>query len=331
MQSKQELDIYIDEAGDSSPYCIENPLYIVSFVCVESTDQNVNSIQSFQQKLSGHNGGDHFIHTGNLVRKEHPYKELTIQERQSLFGCMFFFSKKARFRYFNAVIDKKSHQEKPLCERVSAGVCSYTRIAQRIPRELFHRSRPLWWRPSVFERRHQCFLPFNSSELGIHYDEAKRIPVYATRRYARHHGIDMAQSESGIADEKRCPFLWQETKNSQRLHKVFGDEEVLICSLSISWEKKRMARIVISKIAGCQSWQKPLGENFPAGSISVFEIEPYFSRFCLFPKWDGHRKTMRAWGRVPLFLFRHNRLSDSKRFEYAGLFFLRSPIRVYAP
>ena len=93
MQSKQELDIYIDETGDSSPYCIENPLYIISFVCVESTDQNVNSIQSFQQKLSGHNGGDHFIHTGNLVRKEHPYKELTIQERQSLFGCMFFFEK----------------------------------------------------------------------------------------------------------------------------------------------------------------------------------------------------------------------------------------------
>ena len=122
MQSKQELDIYIDETGDSSPYCIENPLYIISFVCVEPTDQNVNSIQSFQQKLSGHNGGDHFIHTGNLVRKEHPYKELTIQERQSLFGCMFFFSKKARFRYFNAVIDKKSHQEKPLCERASAGL-----------------------------------------------------------------------------------------------------------------------------------------------------------------------------------------------------------------
>ena len=122
MQSKQELDIYIDETGDSSPYCIENPLYIISFVCVESTDQNVNSIQSFQQKLSGHNGGDHFIHTGNLVRKEHPYKELTIQERQSLFGCMFFFSKKARFRYFNAVIDKNRIRKNPCAKEYRRGL-----------------------------------------------------------------------------------------------------------------------------------------------------------------------------------------------------------------
>ena len=39
MKSEKELDIYVDETGDQSIYSVDNPLYIVSFVCVESMIQ----------------------------------------------------------------------------------------------------------------------------------------------------------------------------------------------------------------------------------------------------------------------------------------------------
>ena len=124
MKSEKELDVYVDETGDQSIYSVDNPLYIVSFVCVESNDSNENAIASFKNKLFKLKGGDHFVHTGNLIRKERPYKELLVEERQKLFGCMFFFSMKAKYSYFNVIIDKKVHQEKSLCERVTDSVIS---------------------------------------------------------------------------------------------------------------------------------------------------------------------------------------------------------------
>lgn len=107
MKSEKQLDIYVDETGDQSIYSVDNPLYIVSFICVESIDSNENAIVSFENKLLKLKGGNHFVHTGNLIRKERPYKELLVEERQKLFGCMFFFSMKAKYSYFNAIIDKK--------------------------------------------------------------------------------------------------------------------------------------------------------------------------------------------------------------------------------
>lgn len=124
MKSEKQLDIYVDETGDRSIYSVDNPLYIVSFVCVESYDSNENAIASFENKLLKLKGGDHFVHTGNLIRKECPYKELLVEERQKLFGCMFFFSMKVKYSYFNAIIDKKVHQEKSLCERVTDSIIS---------------------------------------------------------------------------------------------------------------------------------------------------------------------------------------------------------------
>ncbi|MCQ2793263.1 MAG: DUF3800 domain-containing protein [Bacilli bacterium] len=124
MKLARELDIYIDETGDQSVYSADNPLYIVSFVCVESCSLNDGAIKNFNEKLSKLNGGNHFVHTGNLVRKERPYKELIVGERQSLFGCMFFFSMKAKYQFFNAIIDKKVYQDKSLCERVTDSIIS---------------------------------------------------------------------------------------------------------------------------------------------------------------------------------------------------------------
>lgn len=119
MKQKRELDIYVDETGDESAFSVDNPLYIVSFVCVETANDNKASIESFMNKLSKLNGGDHFVHTGNLVRKEKPYKNLLMEDRQKLFGAIFFFARKVKFSYFNAVIDKKVHQDKSLYERIT--------------------------------------------------------------------------------------------------------------------------------------------------------------------------------------------------------------------
>ena len=118
MKSKKELDIYVDETGDESQYSKANPLYIVSFVCVENVKLNDFAVDCLKNKLSSLKGGDSFVHTGSLVRNEEPYKDLLREDREKLFGALFFFARKTNFLFFNAVLDKKVHQEKPLGERV---------------------------------------------------------------------------------------------------------------------------------------------------------------------------------------------------------------------
>lgn len=41
--------------------------------------------------------GDRFAYVGNLAWKEKPYKNLLLEDRQKLFGAIFFFAKKVNF------------------------------------------------------------------------------------------------------------------------------------------------------------------------------------------------------------------------------------------
>ena len=66
----KQLDIYIDESGNFDNYSKHNLIYSVAFVLVDSRVNNVKPITLFENKLSNIVGGEHFVHTGNLVRKE---------------------------------------------------------------------------------------------------------------------------------------------------------------------------------------------------------------------------------------------------------------------
>lgn len=103
------MHIHFDEAGDESPYSRENPIYAVPFVAVEETSENDYPLKTFFLQLSRMEGGDHFVHVGNLVRNEKPYQGMDPKKRQDLFYVLFLLAKYAKYRFCCAVVEK-SHR-----------------------------------------------------------------------------------------------------------------------------------------------------------------------------------------------------------------------------
>ena len=97
MKKQKTLDIYIDESGDFSLYSVENPIYSVAFVLVNRDIDNSGPINKFNNNLNKLIGGDHFVHVGNLVRGEKPYKEMNREERWKLFYALFLFAHHSKF------------------------------------------------------------------------------------------------------------------------------------------------------------------------------------------------------------------------------------------
>jgi len=100
MKKKLLLNIFVDESGNFSIKDDDNPLYIVAFVCVDPKDDNEVAINKFHNNLKHLEGGDHFVHVGNLVRGEKPYGNLKREDRWKLFINLFLFSKYAKFQIF---------------------------------------------------------------------------------------------------------------------------------------------------------------------------------------------------------------------------------------
>lgn len=108
-QPKRTLHIHFDEAGDESNYSKENPIYAVPFVAVENTPENDGPLKAFSHKLEKMEGGDHFVHVGNLVRNEKPYQGMNPRKRQDLFYVLFLLAKYAKYRFCCAIVEK-SHR-----------------------------------------------------------------------------------------------------------------------------------------------------------------------------------------------------------------------------
>ncbi len=98
MKKQKELHVYIDESGDFSPYSKENPLYAVSFVFVDPSEDNKKTINHFNLNLERLIGGNHFVHVGNLVRGEKPYEHIFREERVKLFYALYLFSYFAKYK-----------------------------------------------------------------------------------------------------------------------------------------------------------------------------------------------------------------------------------------
>ena len=105
----KQLDIYIDESGNFDSYSKHNLIYSVAFVMVDSLDKEMNDKQVaiFENKLSNIVSGDHFVHVGNLVRGEKPYKGTLLGERQDLFYILFLLAKYSRFKVVCSIAEKK--------------------------------------------------------------------------------------------------------------------------------------------------------------------------------------------------------------------------------
>ena len=107
----KQLDIYIDESGNFDNYSKHNLIYSVAFVMVDSNDNNDKPVSIFESKLANIVGGDHFVHTGNLVRGEKPYEEMKLRERQDLFYILFLLSKHSKYRVMCSIAEKKNFND----------------------------------------------------------------------------------------------------------------------------------------------------------------------------------------------------------------------------
>ncbi|MCQ2793859.1 MAG: DUF3800 domain-containing protein [Bacilli bacterium] len=131
MNNKKTLNIYIDESGDESQYSTKNSLYVVSFLCVEDEKLSNSAIKIFRQKLKNAEGGSHFVHVGNLVRKEKPYNDMQREKRKILFHDLFLLCEHSTYKYFNAVYIKKQRNQRTLIENISK--CIFKEIEKRSP------------------------------------------------------------------------------------------------------------------------------------------------------------------------------------------------------
>ena len=107
MAKSKILHVYIDESGDLSPYSKQNPLYSVAFVFVEDKLIDQNPTRLFQRHLLHLEGGDHFVHVGNLVRAEYPYKNMLREKRIDIFYSLFLLAKFAQYKVVCININKK--------------------------------------------------------------------------------------------------------------------------------------------------------------------------------------------------------------------------------
>lgn len=117
----KSLDIYIDESGNFDSYSKSNLIYSVAFVMVGLDNHNEKSLSIFRNKLSYIIGGEHFIHTGNLVRKETPYEGMSVKERQDLFYILFLLAKNANYKVKCSLMEKKN-ADNEIYEKISDSI-----------------------------------------------------------------------------------------------------------------------------------------------------------------------------------------------------------------
>ena len=173
----RQLDIYIDESGNLDSYSKDNLIYSVAFVLVDSRDDNSGPISVYGNKLERIVGNDHFIHTGNLVRKEKPYKDMKLRERQDLFYILFLLAKHSKIKVLCSVAEKKN-----------AGLIVQNVIEDSI---------------SLAIKRLDKYIPYYDKVI-IHYDDGQ---LFLKQILVSRFG---AMSKKILVDrtlQKECPFM----------------------------------------------------------------------------------------------------------------------------
>ena len=129
MIKQKQLDIFIDESGDFSLFSEKNPIYSVAFVMVSNQDDNTSPINKFNNYLDKLFGGEHFVHVGNLVRGEKPYKGMLREERWNLFYTLFLLAKYSKYEVSVPTIIKSNSEENTLSSLAKAIIemidCNY--------------------------------------------------------------------------------------------------------------------------------------------------------------------------------------------------------------
>ncbi|MBQ6164168.1 MAG: DUF3800 domain-containing protein [Clostridia bacterium] len=108
----KELSVFIDESGDFGEVVNASPYYIVTFVCHDQDNDIGELIERLDRQLKDCGFEDEYIHTHPLIRKEDPYRNLSIDDRRRILNKMLRFTMACDISYFNIVVNKTEAADK---------------------------------------------------------------------------------------------------------------------------------------------------------------------------------------------------------------------------
>lgn len=123
------LSIFCDESGDIGTYSPHSPYYLVSLVFHDQTINLSQNIKKLDESLNDYGFSNHLIHTGPLIRREKPYKNLIPTERKTLLTKLYYFMLKSNVHYktftyykkhFNEVYELESKMSKDISNFISS-------------------------------------------------------------------------------------------------------------------------------------------------------------------------------------------------------------------
>ena len=105
------LSVFVDESGDFGEYETHSPYYIVSMVLHDQSFDISDQIDRFNRELDQLGFHGHVVHTEPLIRREEDYRNLSPNERRTLFTKLFYFSMSCSISYKTFLYYKSEYDD----------------------------------------------------------------------------------------------------------------------------------------------------------------------------------------------------------------------------
>ena len=112
LKKERILSVFIDESGDFGKFSPKYPMYYVAMVFHDQSLDISKNLGDIERHIANWGYPNHAIHTGPLIRREHPYKEDLRENRKSLFNALYHFARMLDFRYICPRINQAECEEK---------------------------------------------------------------------------------------------------------------------------------------------------------------------------------------------------------------------------
>ncbi|CDB34514.1 putative uncharacterized protein [Phascolarctobacterium sp. CAG:266] len=100
------LSVFIDESGDFGEKTNLKSYYLVTMVFHNQSESIADNLKRFENALSNCAFKDNCVHTGPIIRREEPYKNLTIDERRKILYCLRSFMLACKLKQHTFVAEK---------------------------------------------------------------------------------------------------------------------------------------------------------------------------------------------------------------------------------
>ena len=101
------MSIFIDESGTFGDCESHDDKYVVGLVFHDQKFDIKDNIKGFKDHLKMLGRENHVVHTGPLIRREHPYENDLMEDRIKLFSSLFNCSRKLPISYSYILVYKR--------------------------------------------------------------------------------------------------------------------------------------------------------------------------------------------------------------------------------